>query len=261
MKLRMLAAYVSLSLFTLLSPARAQIVDPADLDGFWYSCAGTKDFFDIEPKDHRFMASQGGVFTSGKYHVKGNQITFAGRTLIMTDGELDEGSTHWVNGISLLKTNCPGAASHNQAALTENRAAIPEKPEIKEKNAQQQAAVPVAEPRNSGAAGAGNEVKNENTLVSSATESAAKSKGGGQAEGLRHITPETFQGQEAISFRAEYFCRDALLVGQVGYCGFGPDLYHRPNCGVSERQGQGLVQVFAICNDNQVRRGSRGRHI
>ena len=123
MKLRMLAALVPFAFFVPLSPAWAQKADPADLDGFWYSCAGTKDYFDIEPKDHHFLASQGGTFSSGKYHAKGNEITFAGRTLIMTDGELDEGSTHWVNGISLLKTNCPGAASRSQAALTGNGAA------------------------------------------------------------------------------------------------------------------------------------------
>ncbi len=132
MKLRMLAALVTFSFFVPLSPAWAQRADLPGLDGVWYSCADPKDRFDIMPEKGEFISTRQGKVRSGKYKVEGNQLKFAGRTLAMTDGEFDEGSTHWVNGSPLLATRCPGVTSQSQAALTGAGAAIPEQPEIKD---------------------------------------------------------------------------------------------------------------------------------
>ncbi len=128
MKLRLLAAFVTFSLFAMLSPARAQKADLPGLEGIWYSCANHEESFDLTPETHHVLFDQQGKFHSEKYRVEGNQITFAGRTFIMTDGELDEGSTHWVNGISLLATRCPGASPQTQSRLSANAATAPEQP-------------------------------------------------------------------------------------------------------------------------------------
>jgi len=97
------------TLCLVLSPARAQTEIPG-LEGIWYSCAHHEDNFDVVPETHRVLFNNHGKLHSGKYHVEGGQIKFAGRTLVMTNGELDEGPTHWVNGSGLLATHCPGAS-------------------------------------------------------------------------------------------------------------------------------------------------------
>ena len=222
MKLRMLAAFVALSFSALPWPAWAQKADLPGLEGIWYSCANHEDNFDLIPEKHQVLFDKQGKLHSGKYQVEGNQIKFAGRKLVMTEGELDEGTTHWVNGRALLATRCPGSASQSQSALTGNGAAIPEKPEIKEKNEQQQAALPTAEAQNPAPAPAEAVVmKDGKTQVRLATGNFVKLKGGDQKERFEYVTLEPFQGQEAISFSATYFCREALLYGQVGYCGSG----------------------------------------
>jgi hypothetical protein len=102
------------TLYFSLSPASAQIAT-SGLNGTWYSCANPQDRFDLVLEKHQVIFSTRGRSHSARYSVEGNQLKFAGRMLVMTDGELDEGHTHWVNGTALLATHCPGAVSGSQA--------------------------------------------------------------------------------------------------------------------------------------------------
>jgi TPR repeat protein len=141
MKLRLFAALTTFSLLAVLSPAWAQQTDMPGLDGFWYSCANPSDNFDLVLEKHEVLFDKKGKTHSAKYHLEGTQLKFAGRTLVMTDGELDEGSVHWVNGESLLATHCPGSAPQNSATSAAN-ASAPVRPAARPFSSTEPAAAP-----------------------------------------------------------------------------------------------------------------------
>src|SRR5229473_3133568 len=89
MKVRMLAVLATF-FFAPLLPSWAQRADLPGLEGVWRSCASHEEHFDLIPEKQQVIFDKQGKSHSEKYHLEGNQIKFAGRTLIMTNGELDE---------------------------------------------------------------------------------------------------------------------------------------------------------------------------
>jgi hypothetical protein len=92
--------------------------------------------------------------------------------------------------------------------------------EIESRKAQQQAADQAAL-KGSALAGAQPAVSNGKTGVHLATGEVVKVKGGGKKEVFADVWLETFQGKNAISFPSIFFCRGALVFGQVDYCADG----------------------------------------
>jgi len=97
--------------------------------------------------------------------------------------------------------------------------------QIEERNAHRQASDEAAQQAaalaNSGLTGRHAIQRRGKTGVLLATGNAVKVKGRGLVDSYSFISLDTFQGQAAIYFPTSFFCRGALVVGQVSWCSYG----------------------------------------